>query len=83
MEVDWNTTDLFNVTEQNVTDVPSTTRPSGSGIPQWYESGKIQIPLYAVIFMLAVVGNTLVILTLVSVVFVFLETHISNFLCLA
>lgn len=36
-------------------------------VPQWYESGKVQIPLYAVIFMLAVVGNTLVILTLVSI----------------
>lgn len=67
MELDWNTTGFFNVSEQNASDVPITTRRSGgSSIPQWYESGKIQIPLYAVIFMLAVVGNTLVILTLVS-----------------
>lgn len=66
MELDWNTTGFFNVSEQNASEVPSTTRRSGTGIPQWYESGKIQIPLYAVIFMLAVVGNTLVILTLVS-----------------
>lgn len=37
-----------------------------STAPLWYESGRIQIPLYAIIFMLAVIGNTLVILTLVS-----------------
>ncbi|XP_045479675.1 cholecystokinin receptor-like [Harmonia axyridis] len=40
------------------------TRPKSS-TPTWYETGKVQIPLYSVIFMLAVVGNTLVILTLI------------------
>lgn len=35
-------------------------------VPHWYESGRIQIPMYAIIFLLAVVGNSLVILTLVS-----------------
>lgn len=34
-------------------------------VPHWYESGRIQIPMYAVIFLLAVIGNSLVILTLV------------------
>nr|CAD7446986.1 unnamed protein product [Timema bartmani] len=33
--------------------------------PEWWSTGKIQIPLYSVIFLLAVIGNSLVILTLV------------------
>lgn len=60
----------LNVTGDNGTDVyfgaASTVRTPTS--PTWYETGKVQIPLYAVIFMLAVVGNTLVILTLVSLI---------------
>lgn len=44
---------------------PKTTTKPGSQ-PQWYETGRITIPLYAVILMLAIIGNTLVILTLVS-----------------
>lgn len=54
----------------NVTEGPLGLTKTGTNktiaVPQWYETGRIQIPLYAVIFMLAVVGNTLVILTLVS-----------------
>ncbi|GJQ75124.1 hypothetical protein Trydic_g9733 [Trypoxylus dichotomus] len=54
----------------NVSDNPGgalqVTANKTSGPPLWYESGKIQIPLYAIIFMLAVIGNTLVILTLVQ-----------------
>ncbi|XP_076273639.1 cholecystokinin receptor-like isoform X2 [Rhynchophorus ferrugineus] len=30
----------------------------------WYETGKFQIPFYGIIFLLAVIGNTLIILTL-------------------
>ncbi|XP_017773275.1 PREDICTED: cholecystokinin receptor-like [Nicrophorus vespilloides] len=37
-----------------------------ASVSQWYEMGKVQIPLYTVIFLLAVVGNTLVIVTLVQ-----------------
>lgn len=48
------------------------------GVPQWYETGRIQIPLYAVIFMLAVIGNTLVILTLVS--YNFFNFHVKNYI---
>nr|CAD7569911.1 unnamed protein product [Timema californicum] len=33
--------------------------------PEWWSTGRIQIPLYSVIFLLAVIGNSLVILTLV------------------
>ena len=32
----------------------------------WLAAGKVQIPLYAIIFLLAVIGNSLVILTLVQ-----------------
>lgn len=32
----------------------------------WFEAGRIQIPFYSFIFMFSVIGNTLVILTLVS-----------------
>ncbi|XP_043266794.1 cholecystokinin receptor type A-like isoform X4 [Venturia canescens] len=32
----------------------------------WWENGRVQIPLYTIIFLLAVIGNSLVILTLVQ-----------------
>lgn len=35
-------------------------------IPPWYETGRVQIPLYSIILLLAVIGNTLVILTLIQ-----------------
>ena len=41
----------------------------GNGINSrnfWWETGRFQIPLYTIIFLLAVVGNSLVILTLVQ-----------------
>lgn len=41
------------------------TAPSPS-IANWLATGKVQIPLYAIIFFLAVIGNSLVILTLVQ-----------------
>lgn len=65
MEFDWNSTIFLNFTEGNDSEM-STVSTKTANIPLWYESGRIQIPLYAVIFMLAVIGNTLVILTLVS-----------------
>jgi len=34
--------------------------------PPWWDAGRVQIPLYSLIFLLAVVGNALVILTLVQ-----------------
>lgn len=72
--MDWNeTANVFLSTNVTNTSVPLSTleRDNGStktsgNWPPWYESGRIQIPLYAIIFMLAVIGNTLVILTLVS-----------------
>lgn len=38
---------------------------TSSGV-DWWGAGRIQIPLYSLIFLLAVVGNVLVILTLVQ-----------------
>lgn len=35
-------------------------------VPSWLSTGKIQIPLYATILLLAVIGNALVIMTLVQ-----------------
>lgn len=68
MELDWNVSMYFNLTDQNATEIPTVLSVAKTAnIPNWYESGRIQIPLYAVIFMLAVVGNTLVILTLVRI----------------
>lgn len=41
--------------------------PVGSAAPQsWLSRGNIQIPLYAAILLLAVIGNSLVIMTLVQ-----------------
>lgn len=67
MEMDLNVSFVLlgNLSEQNVSDVPTQ-----SGHIQWYESGRIQIPLYCIIFMLAITGNCLVILTLVSNFFI-------------
>lgn len=42
---------------------------NGTGVvvvASWWEAGKVQIPLYSVIFLLAVAGNGLVILTLIK-----------------
>jgi cholecystokinin A receptor len=36
------------------------------GPAAWWDAGRVQIPLYSLIFLLAVVGNALVILTLVQ-----------------
>jgi cholecystokinin A receptor len=41
--------------------VPPTRTPAA-----WWDAGRVQIPLYSLIFLLAVVGNALVILTLVQ-----------------
>ncbi|GLV37147.1 Cholecystokinin-like receptor at 17D1 [Carabus blaptoides fortunei] len=65
MNVDNNVTYLVNVTvdlamEATVINGVNTTEH------QWYDSGKVQIPLFAIIFLLAVIGNSLVILTLVQ-----------------
>ncbi|EFA02911.1 cholecystokinin receptor [Tribolium castaneum] len=66
--MDWaeNST-LWNISQTLLNEVttPETATKTGS-VPQWYETGRLTIPLYAVIFMLAVIGNTLVILTLVK-----------------
>ncbi|XP_044729371.1 cholecystokinin receptor-like [Chrysoperla carnea] len=45
---------------------PSSQSPTQVPVPKWYESGRVQIPLYSIIFLLAVIGNSLVILTLVQ-----------------
>lgn len=66
MDPGTNLTSILNITSNNGSDIRYTTNRNGAA-PVWYESGRVQIPLYAVIFMLAVVGNTLVILTLVSI----------------
>lgn len=57
-----------NVTTASAIDVRSTAGAVSNTWPSWYDAGRIQIPLYAVIFILAVTGNLLVILTLVSVI---------------
>lgn len=44
----------------------TTTSTGSSSTASWLAMGKVQIPLYAVIFLLAVIGNSLVILTLVQ-----------------
>lgn len=66
MDAEWNFTWTGNSSILNDSIPTATSSAKNANIPQWYESGRIQIPLYAIIFMLAVVGNTLVILTLVS-----------------
>lgn len=40
--------------------------PTTTATPAWLNTGRIQIPLYATILLLAVIGNFLVILTLVQ-----------------
>lgn len=40
--------------------------PTTTSTPAWLTTGRIQIPLYATILLLAVIGNFLVILTLVQ-----------------
>ncbi|XP_074037786.1 cholecystokinin receptor [Leptinotarsa decemlineata] len=70
--MEWNETlnafFIYNVTNLSTEGENVTARRSAGGgtVPPWYEAGRIQIPLYTVIFMLAVIGNTLVILTLVQ-----------------
>ncbi|KAG5892060.1 hypothetical protein JTB14_022718 [Gonioctena quinquepunctata] len=61
-----NTFFIYNVSQSSTEGGNITAKRAGSGgnVPPWYEAGRIQIPLYTVIFMLAVIGNTLVILTL-------------------
>ncbi|XP_065158890.1 cholecystokinin receptor type A-like [Atheta coriaria] len=62
---DLNVTELYDLyqtmMEANVTEFTKKTN-----LPLWYETGRVQIPLYAIIFLLAVIGNTLVIVTLVQ-----------------
>lgn len=49
----------------NNSDIKNSTSPRRL-IPTWYETGRVQIPLYSIILLLAVIGNTLVILTLIQ-----------------
>ena len=65
--------DVSGISYQNVSDgmqeiVNSTTKSSVVVVQTnyFYEAGKVQIPLYSTIFLLAVIGNSLVILTLVQ-----------------
>ncbi|KAF4524521.1 hypothetical protein B566_EDAN002793 [Ephemera danica] len=55
----------MNSSETNWTDVELVTKGGGRGV-DWWGAGRVQIPLYTLIFLLAVVGNVLVILTLVQ-----------------
>lgn len=45
---------------------PTTIVPSPSTLTYLLDAGRVQIPLYSVLFLLAVIGNSLVILTLVQ-----------------
>lgn len=45
---------------------PSSGSNTSSGSLNWMAMGRVQIPLYLIIFLLAVIGNSLVILTLVQ-----------------
>lgn len=65
MDVDNNVTYLVNVTVDLATEATAI-KGENSSQHQWYDSGKVQIPLFAIIFLLAVIGNSLVILTLVQ-----------------
>ncbi|XP_055617201.1 cholecystokinin receptor type A-like isoform X2 [Toxorhynchites rutilus septentrionalis] len=51
--------------DSTVVQPPVTTVDNTSKLAYLLESGRIQIPLYSIIFLLAVIGNSLVILTLV------------------
>lgn len=73
MEIDMNASLylLNSSNDENVSEFQSL-QPSSVGYNSyWYESGRIQIPLYGIIFMLAITGNCLVILTLVSEIIIF------------
>ncbi|XP_055297441.1 cholecystokinin receptor type A-like [Sitodiplosis mosellana] len=48
------------------TTVATTIRATASSWTEWLASGRLQIPLYATILLLAIVGNALVIMTLVQ-----------------
>ena len=48
------------------TTVATTIRAAASSWTEWFSSGRLQIPLYATILLLAIVGNALVIMTLVQ-----------------
>lgn len=54
------------VTSINSSEIITTINTSLNGTSSWLSMGRIQIPLYATIFLLAVIGNSLVILTLVQ-----------------
>lgn len=48
------------------TTVATTIRAAATSWTEWLSSGRLQIPLYATILLLAIVGNALVIMTLVQ-----------------
>lgn len=53
-------------TVTTTTTVATTIRAAASSWTEWFSSGRLQIPLYATILLLAIVGNALVIMTLVQ-----------------
>lgn len=66
-EMESNTSiDVLSIMNGTIAKVGYTTKSVGGYSYNWYDAGKIQIPFYSVIFAFAVIGNTLVILTLVS-----------------
>lgn len=58
------TTTVTTIAIHNVQSITATT--SASSWIDWLSSGRLQIPLYATILLLAIVGNSLVIMTLVQ-----------------
>lgn len=63
---------LFSMNDSRMTTVAATTATailkatSAIQTPSWLSTGRIQIPLYATILLLAIIGNSLVILTLIQ-----------------
>lgn len=54
------------VTTTTTTTVATTIQAAATSWTEWLASGRLQIPLYATILLLAIVGNALVIMTLVQ-----------------
>lgn len=57
----------FNTTNSTSSSIVTNTNTIASiSSPSWLSTGRIQIPLYATILLLAIIGNSLVILTLIQ-----------------
>lgn len=60
------TTNIFDTKFNNISSVKQVTGNGTNVAISWLSTGRIQIPLHATILLLAIVGNSLVILTLIQ-----------------